>query len=264
LRAAGGPQRLATDPELEMNSPLLLAHRQISVAILRIPRPTGARLKRRVCARLAGFTLIEQIVVIGLVVALVGLLSSALNDRAGHGIELQTAQATAAGMLRLAQVEAMTSQASVRLLVFISSATSDGPQINLRGLQVVRADPAGGSSWIAATDVIFLPRAVCVVPPAVLPAQLCEGILWPTGPGAPISTLLGPERITVGATDPGNAFYLELSPDGKPNPATTQLAFATVRQSAGALSRFDDPLAVRGLILRTSGETTPINDALGF
>lgn len=214
--------------------------------------------------RRAGFTLVEQLVVMGLIVVLVGLLGTALNDRSSQGVGLQAAQATAAGMLRLARQEAVNHQVSVRLLVFVSPSSSDEAQIHLRGLQIVRADPMGSADWIAASELVFLPRTVCVVPPTLLPTQLCEGVLWPTGPGSPVSTLLGPERITVAGKDFGTAFYLQLLSDGKPDPATTELALATVRRSAGSLPRFDDPLAVRGLILRSTGEATSIDHASSF
>ncbi len=231
------------------------------------------------------FSLIELLVVIALIVALLAGVGLALKGRGSDGAALTNAQATLAGLVGTARAQAALHQTTTRLLVYASQPPAADAAKFLRYLQVVREDPFGSGSYVATGPAVTLPAPVCVVPPTV-PANLrVSGVIW-TGTLAlgPVSALLGPITANVigqstvlngiqrgvpqlfGGTGGGQAYYMQFSPDGTATGSGTnlKLALSTAVLAANALPQFNNPNAVRGLLLRRSGAVSFVGDANSF
>jgi hypothetical protein len=141
--------------------------------------------------------------------------------------------------------------------------------IVLRLLQVFRAEPAGSDTWIAAGPAVYLPRGVYVMP--IHPAGLiAPGVNWPVNPPL-TSTLLDVDspRAAVGTdfADASHALSLEFGADGSvtrvENEPSVRVVIATANVSAG-LPEFNNPAAVRGILIRANGAIGFVHDAAGF
>lgn len=232
-----------------------------------------------------GFTLIELLAAVGLIVVLLAGLGFALKGRGGDGAALNNAQKALAGLVGTARAQAALHQTRSRLLIYASQPPAADAAKFLRYLQIVREEPYNSNSWVAACAPVFMPGMVCVVPPAVPRTMVATGVNW-TGTIAlgPASSLLGPISVNVigqsylvngaqrgvsqvfGGTGGGQAYYLEFSELGAVSGLGTnlKLALATANLSPNALPQFNNPNAVRGLLLRKSGAFTFVGDANSF
>lgn len=243
---------------------------------------TGSRLA-------AGFTLVEILVVIGLIVILVGGIAIALGGRGGEGAALANAQSLVAGLVGTTRAQAALHQTEARLVVYAQippAPTADAAKY-LRSLQVVRREtlPSGVEIWVAAGDPVTLPTPICVVPPAPVPAnhlRLPAGQTWNNNAATgPVSTLMlgtgfnyrGQSAATAsqffGVTgQSGRIYYLEFAPDGtvssnaSGNP--TKIALSTAIVGGNTLPLFNNPSGVRGLFVRKTGAVSLVNVATGF
>src|SRR5205823_2782375 len=64
------------------------------------------------------FTLIELLIVCGLISALVGIAALALGGRGGEGVALANAQSTVAALAGAARTQAVLNQTSTRLIIY--------------------------------------------------------------------------------------------------------------------------------------------------
>jgi prepilin-type N-terminal cleavage/methylation domain-containing protein len=211
-----------------------------------------------------GFSLIELLVVMGIIVALAATFSFALRGSGSGGVALQSAQAELAAMLGGTRAQAVLHQTSARLLIYATPPPLGDAEKYLRCLQIAREEPPGSDQWIAGSDAAYLPRGIFIVPPAVPDTHLASGIIWPAGQFAPVSTLASPTGFVLGGRSFGDAYCVAYEPDGRADPDISKLALATAHISHGAVPRFDNPSAVRGVRLRPAGSIGLVNTADDF
>lgn len=108
--------------------------------------------------RARAFTLLELLVVVGLIAVLSFLVVGALQP--GRGAALEAAQATMANLLVAARTKAVATNRPVRLLVNFDLGGGQSPSRYLRYVALQFQSAAG---WQSTTDV-FLPDGVYVVP----------------------------------------------------------------------------------------------------
>jgi prepilin-type N-terminal cleavage/methylation domain-containing protein len=238
-----------------------------------------------------GFTLVELLVVIGLVAVFAGGAALALAGRGGDGAALANAQSIVAGLVSAARAQAALHQTIARLVIHAQQPPAANAEASkyLRTLQVVRqeAAPEGGMAWVATGDPVTLPAPVCVVPPAPVPANhLRPGVSWSNNAATgPVSSLrfdrsfgcLGqspaagrPAAIQYFGTHgrAGPAYFLEFGPDGTAVSGfatnANRIALSTAVLSANAPPQFNNPNAVRGLTVRRAGAVSLVHEAGGF
>lgn len=214
------------------------------------------------------FTLIELMVVIGLIVLLVGGLSLALNDPGTSS--LAASQNTLSSLVSTARAQAAVRQTEARLLIYTTRPPVGDAAKFLRYARVVVAATPGATApnnqWLPIGPAVYLPGGTYVVP-ASTTGFLAAGVIWPTAPPAPLSTLGAAARHVI-ASDPPTAaadtyLWLQFSPDGTVDPPAAKIAVATAG-TANSLPQFNNAAAVRGLTFRASGAVTRVNDAAGF
>lgn len=215
-----------------------------------------------------GFTLVELMVVVGMIVLVAGGIGFALGDPGGNS--LATAQKEVAAMVGRARAQAAVGQTETILAIYGARPPTGDPDKFLRLLQVFRnRNPGGTPSWEPVGSPVLLPRGVYVVPPSTS-GFLASGVVWPTNPPV-VSNVRGPINLQqqpgtpFGA--PATAYVLDFAPDGTIAQVGT-LAFSRLAVATAALvnnvPQFNNPGAVRGLLLRPTGGMTFVNEANGF
>jgi type II secretory pathway pseudopilin PulG len=215
-----------------------------------------------------GFTLIELMVVVGLIVTLVGGIGFALRDTAGSS--LTNAQNTLATLVGQARAQAAVNQTEARLLIHATRPPAGEREKYLQLLQVFIASPQGSNTWQAVGSPVYLPRGVFFVPPTTT-GLLAAGVAWPANP-APISTPLGnggspAQPAGTAFSGVNTTFFVEFRADGSLNPAANpyiKLVVTTGGIGTNNLPAFNSANAVRGVLVRPSGAITYVNDATGF
>jgi len=211
------------------------------------------------------FTLIELMVVIGLIVLLVGGLSLALNDPGTSS--LAASQNTLSSLVNTARAQAAVRQTEARLLIYTTRPpVGDAAKFLRYARVVVAATPGATNQWLPIGPAVYFPGGTYVVP-ASTTGFLAAGVIWPTALPAPLSTLGAAARHVI-ANDPPTAaadtyLWLQFSPDGTISPANAKIAVATAG-TANSFPQFNNAAAVRGLTFRASGAVTRVNDAAGF
>jgi len=215
------------------------------------------------------FTLVELMVVIGLIALLLGAVGLALS---GPGVStLASAQNTLASLVATARAQAAVKQTEARILIYGTRPPSGDSEKFLRYLRIVTADTPGatgaGARWTPVGSPVSLPSGICIVP-TTTSGLLSTGVVWPANP-APVSTFLAaaPARYTIAgdpATSAADTYYaLQFTPDGVITPAAAKLAVATTTVTNG-LPQFTNAGAVRGLSIRASGAVTRVNEPSSF
>lgn len=215
----------------------------------------------------AGFTLIELMIVIGLVVLLVAGLTLALGDTGGNS--LAGAQNVLSSLVNSARAQAAVNQTEARVVIYATRPPGGDAEKYLRLLQVFIANPEGSKTWAAVGQPVYLPRGVYVVPSATA-GLLATGVVWPSNP-QPVSKTLGTDGAPT--TAQGNpffgasqVFYVEFQPDGSIKPASspyTQIALATATLTNNT-PQFNNPGAIRGVLVRPNGAVSFVNDPASF
>jgi type II secretory pathway pseudopilin PulG len=131
-----------------------------------------------------GFTLIEILIAVSVMIVLTVMGGMALSGRGGEGAALAGAQGIVAGMVETARAQAALNQGNARLIVYGQQPPGTNVDSNkyLRALQVVRQETQanGTTVWVAAGDYVVLPVPVCVVPPLPFP-PIISAPVW-SGP----------------------------------------------------------------------------------
>lgn len=251
----------------------------------RIQKKLRGTLHRRCSGPISAFSLVELLVVVGVIGLLVVVGGVALGGRATEGAALANAQLALKGLVGLARAQAALNQTNARLLVYAQLPPGGDATKYLRYLQVVRQETTaqGAAVWVSVGAPVVLPAPICVVPPSPVPAtHLNTGVVWnnnvATGPVSVFSpTILtnfnirsqvGGQNQIFGGVGGGRAYYLEFDPTGAittnatANP--TKIALTTAVLAASAVPRFNNASAVRGLFVRKSGAISFVNEATGF
>lgn len=215
------------------------------------------------------FSLLELLVVVGLIALLVGGIGIALRDSGGTSLAI--AQTSLSSMVGAARAQAAVHQTRTRLYIYGSVPPAGEPDRFLRTLQVFREEPADSGNYQPGGAAVYLPRGIYVVPPSMA-GLLAPGITWPANP-APLSTFATPQpRPIQPAPTPGATFanasgyFIEFAPDGSfvPEPAPYLKLVVATAMLDGHAPRFNNPGAVRGILVRPSGAVTFVSDASAF
>jgi prepilin-type N-terminal cleavage/methylation domain-containing protein len=205
-----------------------------------------------------GFTLVELLVVIALIAILVGGIGAALRNP-GESVALQAAQGTLTSLLNATRGRAASTQQNARLVI---SADPADAEKYLRCIQVVWQDPANPAGWLADNDAFNLPVGVYVVPSSVLAVP--GNPAWPAARRSTALPALPLEMTINGVAAPG-LYYVSFTPRGTTGGGCVVLTVGRLRAgSPGPVLTLDAPDNVRGVLIRSSGALTLLNDAGAF
>jgi prepilin-type N-terminal cleavage/methylation domain-containing protein len=229
------------------------------------------RTRRYTCP---GFTLLELLVVIGLIAVLSFLLAAGLSG-GGRSASLQAAQATMANLVRVARIQAMASGQSTRLLVQVDVASAQQPSRYLRYVAVQLQTAAG---WQTITDT-FLPESIYIVPGnfGALPAGLFVTETpgpWTKTDGSPLRSTafranqITSEMINSPVAEQWVSFTLSATA-GTAQPGDIIVTTGRIRTPGSYAAgespvELENPEAVRGLALSTYGVPALVNARAGF
>lgn len=214
-----------------------------------------------------GFTLIEVLVVLGLIALLAGTFAVGSRETVpAHALE--SAQATVGALLSAARHQATLHRNRVMLVVDADLANDRF----LRGIQVaVETAPNSGHWWITEHGAL-LAEAIRVVPGS---AELGGATLAPAAPGPgqwpPLRRssfeIIPPGSISGRSGDPLGQFLglvIPLPGFGPPGGGGGEkiVLAAPRRLSTGVV--FEHPQQIRGLVLSAYGVPLLVNDAPGF
>jgi type II secretory pathway pseudopilin PulG len=247
--------------------------------------------RRSVRARCAAgaFSLIELLVVMGLIVLLAGGAAMALSGRGGEGTALVNAQSLVSSMVGATRAQAALQQTRARLIVYAQippGANADAEKY-LRMLQIVREQTlaTGTNVWVAVGDPVKLPTPICVVPPAPVPTnhlRLPAGQTWnnnvATGPVSTLTVQAGFNyrgQVTATANQffgvngqSGRVLYLEFNPDGtvqsNATGSPTKIALSTAIVGGNTPPLFNNKEGIRGVLVRRIGAVSLVNRSDGF
>ena len=239
-----------------------------------------------------GFTLLELLVVIGVIVVLVGATGIAIAGRGGEGAALANAQTILTGLVNATRAQAAVHQTNARLVIYAQQppgATADATKY-LRSLVVLRQETAANGTpiWVAAGDPVTLPAPICVVPPSPVPRnhlRLPTGQTWnnnvATGPVSTLSVAASFSYRGQAASTAtqffgvngrnGRIYFLEFASDGTVvsgaagNANTpTKIALTTAIFAPNALPQFNNANAVRGIFVRKTGAVSQVDNSTAF
>ena len=212
----------------------------------------------RRAAVVVGFTLIELLIVIALMAMLAGGIGLAFRQPGGS-VSLQSAQAALCGLLGAARGRAALSQQDARCAV---AADPADPATYLRFVRVVGQDPANPANWLGEEDGIWLPSGVYVVPPALtaVPGN-------PAWPASRRSTALQStaQVMTINGIAGIPCFCVQFTPRGTTGGGYLLVTAGHFTSGSGAPAlTLGDPDNLRGVLLRSTGALTLVNDAGAF
>ena len=233
--------------------PALVAGPRFNLEMAR--RQAAALHQSRRRASIAGFTLIELLVVVALMASLAAGIGLALRQP-GESVSLQSAQSTFCSLLGAARGRAALSQQDARCAIAADPADSG---TYLCFLRVVTQDPANPANWLAEDNGVWLPAGTYVVPPA--PASVPGNPAWPASRR---STALpsSAQSMTLNGVADVPCYYVQFTPRGTTGGGYLLLTVGHVTTgSVGPALTLDDPDNVRGVLLRSSGALTLINNA---
>ncbi len=220
----------------------------------------------------SGFTLLELLVVVGLISAFALVVIGALGS--GRGSALQAAQGTVANLLVAARTKATAANQSARVLVNFNPSNTDQPSRYLRYLVLQVRNPDG--SWRSLTDV-YLPDGVFLLPGMnPLPAGLVANPGAWTRPGD--DQVLRSSAFRTSVSDPagssaGSETWLafEVTGDGMPNNSNGDVVLALgSAKPPGTFAAGEPPVLVnspeqvRGMSVSSYGVATLVSDRTGF
>ena len=226
-----------------------------------------------------GFTLLELLVVVGLIAALASVLVSGLAG-AGKSHALQSAQATVANLVTAARLKAAATNHKSRLLVNADPGSSQR-YLRLIVLQLARQSGSSPVDWDTIQSV-YLPANTYVVPGA-LTGLVSDPSRWKRDSDATqdlVSDLFKNQSLSLALegeatvqTWTGVAFTpngtLAALSTGPPPKGTVVLALGQARPP-GSFAAGEPPLqlasapAVRGLVLSAYGVPSLLNERNAF
>ncbi len=224
--------------------------------------------------RAAAFTLLELLVVVGLIAALSFVLIGGLGD-GGKAAALSSAQTTLANLVTAARVKAMASGQPARVLVCIDPKSPAQPSRYLRYL-ALQVQVAG--TWQPVTEA-YLPEGIYVVPGnfSSIPAGLFAtnpSTPWTRPDGSSLRSTslrngsISTETINSAVAEQWVSFHLSAA--GTTAHAGDIILAAGRRRAPGSFAAGDSPVEllgpeqVRGISLSTYGVPVLVNSRVSF
>lgn len=203
-----------------------------------------------------GFSLIELLVVIGIIVIAASVIFTASGG--GAGAALSSAQRIISGVAQGARGQAILKNAKTRLIIYNDPADIDKYR---RFFGIIYESESGSNEWIAATQGTYLPEGIYFDP--VVSASKSGGN-WTA---ANTMTLNFP-RATAQAPGSGQQYYYyEFESNGTSASANAWIVFRAATLDPSTLNGIPGFLAdpakefIRAaLILRRAGTTTMVTD----
>jgi len=145
--------------------------------------------------------------------------------------------------------------------LMIAADPTDGGKY-LRRLRVIWEDPVSPTRWLADGEGVDLPHGVYVVPSSVLAGAGQSGLAG----SAPVDGASGDcaddEHQREAALV---SYYVTFTPRGTTGGGSVVLTVGHLRAGpSGPELRLDDPDNVRGVLIRSSGALTLLDDASAF
>ncbi|TVR50595.1 MAG: prepilin-type N-terminal cleavage/methylation domain-containing protein [Puniceicoccaceae bacterium] len=229
---------------------------------------TSARRRARPAG---GFTLIELLVVLGIIALFVGVISIGLRG-GDQTYALRSAQGTVGGLLKATRGQAVLNQTDAR---FIVHADSSDPERYLRfvGIVVWRPDDQGNLGWMPSGTGTLLPGGIRIVPPRQPHSLQSLGVLadsvnWPDHLTSNILIPPTPQfEVAFNEGDDRPYYFIEFRSNGKiqglNDGFSAKIAIAPARVTPQG-PRFDNPEHVIGMLLRSTGQYTLLNQPRDF
>ena len=211
----------------------------------------------------SGFTLVELLVVIGVIAILAGTIGLSLGD-GNSGVALQNSQGTLLSMLSGARAKAALHQADAAIFVNATPGT-DGFMREFRIAVLTDHDnnPGTASVWVAKGDPILLSSGIYLVPPATaFPTSDIEDLPAPSAWLNAHSTAYDNSNILIkiedGTTNVSSAQYhrlFTLTATGTTSPGLAILAPGNTLPGGNGIS-FANSEALRGARVSNYGVAT--------
>lgn len=197
----------------------------------------------------------ELLAVIAVIGIFVGIFATAFSG-GNPTVAVQSSQSQLASLATQARGVAMGRGTTARIIVNMDAGE---PERYLRFIGIVydRNNDPNNRAWVPATDGIFLPQGVMVVPPAGGNGWIGGGASDFTGTGFSLQYI----------SNNNQSFgYIEFNPRGTVTGGSAILAVSQIqRDGPGALEfTFNNPDNVRGLILRRYGSFVLLNEKAAF
>ncbi|WP_438483093.1 pilus assembly FimT family protein [Oleiharenicola lentus] len=218
-----------------------------------------------------GFTLMELLVVIGVIAGLTFFLVRGVNQ--GKGAALQSGQALISNLLIAARTQAVSSGQGARILIQNDPTSVDASR---RYLRYVVLQVSDGTNWITVSDA-YLPDGVAVLPRDLTnPSNLVNSEkLWtrPSDGAALRSTSLrttSEYTLAVNSNTAEQWTAVAISASGATG-NSGDLILGSVKMfppdaTVAGMSpiQFEDPETVRGVSIGTYGVAVLVNGRQGF
>jgi len=197
-----------------------------------------------------------MLVVAGLILALTAAAGTAFW-RPAEAVGMESSQGTLAALIESTRGRAVLTQQNARLVIACDPAS---PDRHLRLLQVVHQDPADSGNWLSSGGgEVRLPEGVRVVPPSA--SAVPGNASWPA---ARRSTALATtaQAMRIDGAAAGAFYWIQFTARGTTSAGMVLLS--PCRIDAGPVLVLDNPDNLRGVVLRSSGGLTLINDSSPF
>lgn len=227
------------------------------------PNPCGSRR-----GPAAAFTLLELLVVMGVISIFVGVIGFRLLQGGSGSVGLQTSQSILVGLLTQARSQAILSGRKAGLLVHFDLRAGHHPERYLRYVVAVARD-ADDSGWVPLDAGTLLPNGCVILPRDSLSPE------W-IGAGTPAqwslvrSTALeaSTEDSPIESTSDQQWLILSYTPRGTVSDGSAaNIGIASIRtENPGSSTpfKFVDPENVRGIALSSYGQLRVINSVEEF
>lgn len=218
---------------------------------------SGSRFQPPAVRRDGAFSLVELLVVVGMMVLFLGGIGFALRDN-GPNLAVQNAQGILASAVSAARAEAQAASARTRLVVDANPASDTF----LRSLRIV-VETSTENTWRYAGAEIVLPRGAYVVPPSAITGTALQPAAGGSWPGTRLSGLTADslaleEGTTLG---PVQRLNCDFSGRGLPSVAGVKLLVAGATRRDATTLVFDNPQLIRGIALSDYGAPLLLNNA---